>query len=241
MATQRAVILPDGIKIEYTLERKSVKNVNLRIKEGGKVYVSAAPQVPTHRIDELVRQNAEYILNCQNTVREREKKMHEYDDNSVAQLWGNKMQVVYKERVCVRGDGSEWSFSGDVLTVMLKTPDDPKAQARAKEACLRNIAEWVIGEICELEYPKFMPYGVEMPEIRMRKMKKAWGSCQPERGILTFNTELVRANPDCIRYVVVHEFCHFVHPNHSPAFRALLTELMPDWKARKKLLDETVI
>ena len=36
--------------------------------------------------------------------------------------------------------------------------------------------------------------------------------------------------------VTLHELCHFVHPDHSKDFYALLQTLMPDWKARKKLL-----
>ena len=36
--------------------------------------------------------------------------------------------------------------------------------------------------------------------------------------------------------VTLHELCHFVHPDHSKDFYALMQTLMPDWKARKKLL-----
>jgi predicted metal-dependent hydrolase len=38
---------------------------------------------------------------------------------------------------------------------------------------------------------------------------------------------------------VMHEFCHFVHPNHSKQFYAFLTMLMPDWKQRKETLDKS--
>ncbi len=36
--------------------------------------------------------------------------------------------------------------------------------------------------------------------------------------------------------MVVHEFCHFAHPNHSPAFWAAVARVMPDYKARQALL-----
>ena len=42
-------------------------------------------------------------------------------------------------------------------------------------------------------------------------------------------------------YVVMHEYCHFLQPDHSPAFHGLMTRLMPDWKERKKLLDESAV
>lgn len=40
-------------------------------------------------------------------------------------------------------------------------------------------------------------------------------------------------------YVVMHEFCHFIHPNHSKQFYAFLAMLMPDWKQRKEILDKS--
>ena len=37
-------------------------------------------------------------------------------------------------------------------------------------------------------------------------------------------------------YVVVHEFCHFAHPDHSPAFWAAVAEVLPDYKQRERVL-----
>ena len=44
------------------------------------------------------------------------------------------------------------------------------------------------------------------------------------------------APAECIEYVVLHEFAHFVHPNHSKDFYALVEKLMPDWKERREML-----
>jgi len=38
--------------------------------------------------------------------------------------------------------------------------------------------------------------------------------------------------------VVYHEFCHFLHPDHSKKFYACLSKFVPDWKERKKRLGE---
>jgi predicted metal-dependent hydrolase len=45
----------------------------------------------------------------------------------------------------------------------------------------------------------------------------------------------------CIDYVVAHELCHLKHPNHSPAFYALLAQVMPDWRRRKERLETAVL
>ena len=80
-----------------------------------------------------------------------------------------------------------------------------------------------------------------MPKLRIRDMDTRWGSCLAKKGIITLNKRLLEVPRDCIEYVVIHEFCHFIHPNHSKKFYDFLTMLMPDWKARKKVLDQNIV
>jgi len=84
-------------------------------------------------------------------------------------------------------------------------------------------------------------YGVPAPtSVTFRRMEKRWGSCTKAGGIL-LNTELAHVPVPCIDYVVTHELCHLKHPNHSPAFYALLTQVMPDWRQRKERLEIAVL
>ena len=53
---------------------------------------------------------------------------------------------------------------------------------------------------------------------------------------ITFALQLYNMPEAAQIYVVVHEYCHFLQPNHSPAFWAEVAKLMPDWKARRDLL-----
>ena len=79
--------------------------------------------------------------------------------------------------------------------------------------------------LCAQYYPLFAatcPRG-EMPRIAVRDMSTRWGSCS----LMPLPAQ---------EYVVVHEFCHFAHPNHSPAFWAAVARVMPDYKARQALL-----
>ena len=48
-------------KIEYELERKPVKNINLRIKADRTVFVSAAEVISEEIIDRFLLSKAEYI------------------------------------------------------------------------------------------------------------------------------------------------------------------------------------
>ncbi|MBE6620077.1 MAG: M48 family metallopeptidase [Ruminococcaceae bacterium] len=124
-------------------------------------------------------------------------------------------------------------------------PELPAAEQRAKkeqllaiiQACHRNVI-----------LPRFAALNLPMTEeqrqfitsptaIRIHPMKSRWGSCNVKKGTLNFNLYLIDQLPECIEYVVMHEFAHFVQPDHSPAYHALMTALMPDWKGRKAKLN----
>ena len=55
-------------------------------------------------------------------------------------------------------------------------------------------------------------------------MTSRWGVCYMKRRQITFALQLYNMPPAAQIYVVVHEYCHFLQPNHSPAF-------WPRWKS----------
>lgn len=83
-------------------------------------------------------------------------------------------------------------------------------------------------------------YGIERPQITLRRMSRRWGSSSGNGRIL-LNTELVKAPVHCIDYVIMHELCHQKHPNHSPSFFRLLSRCLPDWEPRKERLERVTV
>ncbi|MBP0971742.1 MAG: M48 family metallopeptidase [Oscillospiraceae bacterium] len=57
---------------------------------------------------------------------------------------------------------------------------------------------------------------------------------------IALNRRLIEAPKNCIEYVVTHEFCHLVYPNHSKQFYALLQVMLPDWRESKDLLENVL-
>ena len=86
-------------------------------------------------------------------------------------------------------------------------------------------------------YPAFAEVlGGHKPVIKVRSMTSRWGVCFMAKRQITFALQLYHMPPAAQIYVVVHEYCHFLQPNHSPAFWAEVAKLLPDWKARRALL-----
>jgi len=79
--------------------------------------------------------------------------------------------------------------------------------------------------------------GIEEPPLFIRKMGTRWGSCS-SKGRINLNLELIKASKECIDYVVMHELCHLKAPSHGPKFWRLMAKLMPDYKERKRKLNQ---
>lgn len=93
-------------------------------------------------------------------------------------------------------------------------------------------------ELCKRVYPYFESRRIEFPQIKFKKMVSMWGSCYPQRGILTFNLNLMYAPIECIEYVVLHEFTHFICADHSKRFYSELERVCPNWKECREKLKE---
>lgn len=226
--------------ITYELTRKDVKNVNLRIDAKGMIKVSASRRVPVDYIEDFLREKQEAILSAVEHARQREmdreKEMDKaprlYADHEQLRLLGRVLEIkVIKSRT------ENISVEDNCLCFYVKNPQDVRHKEILYEKWLKAYQREVYERICHQVYDIFLQFGVSYPEIRIRRMTARWGSCQPYKGIITLNSRLIETPPACIEYVAVHEFSHLIYPNHSKAFHALMTKLMPDWKQRKKLLN----
>ena len=229
-------ILLNDREVVYTLERKNVKNINLRIKADQSVYISANPGVSQATIDVLLNEKSAYILNALDRYAELSKyapKPKQYVDGESFRILGHdrRLKVVCGKKNMVESDES-------FITLTVKDASDMVLKKKILDKWLQKQCKDTVQSICETVYPKFQKYGVDYPQLRFRSMVSRWGSCQPKRGLLTFNYALVEAPVSCIEYVVTHEFTHFLQPNHSKKFYVQLAMFMPDWKERKNMLEK---
>ena len=77
--------------------------------------------------------------------------------------------------------------------------------------------------------------GVTPASVRITSAKTRFGSCSGKNG-LCFSLYLMQYPQEAVDYVVVHELAHIRHHDHSPAFYAEVAKVLPDYKARMKLL-----
>ncbi len=81
-----------------------------------------------------------------------------------------------------------------------------------------------------------IPWLAAVPTWRVRTMRRRWGSCTGS-GVITLNTHLIKAPPQCLDYVLLHEIAHLQEHNHSQRYYAVLERLLPNWKAVRRELE----
>lgn len=135
-----------------------------------------------------------------------------------------------------QGSPQQGQLADGRLQLTLREPTDPAQvkrllerwyRARAHEIFTARLAHWS-------DHPVYR--GLQQPPLRLRRMRRRWGSCSA-RGVITLNTCLVERRLELIDYVVVHELCHLRVFNHSARFYALLEAILPDWRQRRRALE----
>ena len=71
--------------------------------------------------------------------------------------------------------------------------------------------------------------------ITLRDTRSRWGSCSSS-GALSYSWRLIMAPPEVLDYVAAHEVAHLAEMNHSPAFWAVVSDLMPGYGAQRAWL-----
>ena len=251
-------VTTDTSTVSYTLIRKNVRNINLRVKTDCSVVVSADSAVPETYIDDFVRSKIPFILNAFDKIKQEENQAVaplRFVTGEQALLLGRRLRLRVEpvQRQLVPGFISQWQegrityFSRnkngeavfcleECLYMYTKEPEDELHKRQLYESWQKIQAKLVCGQSGRRFYPVFQKLGVAWPVIKIRKMRSRWGSCIPGKQKVTFNSQLVEKPLESIEYVVVHEFAHFIHPDHSRAFYGLVEQILPDWKERKELL-----
>lgn len=232
MNTEQRTVILCGERVTYSFIRKKIKRVNLRVKADLSVTVSAPVSFSAARADEFVISHEKFVIN--NLKKFSSDNWKKNVQPSFAS--GEKISVfgaLYTLRF-LRGKNKVMFSGGDILIFT------PNALAEEAEAAFNKFVysecKRVFTELLTRYYPYFKRYVGEFPYLILRSMKTAWGTCNPKKNKITLNLKLFYKPMAAVEYVVVHEYCHYIQLNHSPAFYAEVAKIMPDYKERALLL-----
>ena len=236
-SAQNASISKNDLELKYILTRKNVKNINVRVKLDGSINVSANYATDKKEIERFLISKMGYLLKIQSMFKasaHQKPQPKQYVNGESFYILGKHLRLSVIESI-----EENVTINGSYIILAVRDTANYTHKKQAISNFLREQCKAVFREISLDTHKLFLKYGVDIPEIKVRAMKTRWGSCLTQKNIITLNPKLLEVPRNCIEYVILHEYCHFIHPNHSKDFYAFVSMLMPDWKERKKQLELT--
>lgn len=225
-----------GKCITYVLVRKAVKNINLRIQSDGVIMVSANRDVPTVFIDEWICSKGKYIMD---STDECASQRHQWKPEDILSDGGEFSFLGEPQKVSVlEGEKEQVYIEEGKLFLIVREKSNQVRQQKLLKIWISEQCGEVFTPVCHNIHEMLHGYGLVFPNIKIRRMVSMWGSCRPLKNEITLNSRLLETPYSCIEYVVLHEFAHFIHPNHSKEFYEFLGSWMPDWKERQTYLKQ---
>ncbi len=186
-----------------------MKNLRLRVKADGNVYVSAPYGVSQKAIDGFVESRTDWI-------REQREKLSEIVPSSPSELTDGSVITLFGRQyvvIVIEGVGEPYT-DGEKLVVPLRDGESPETAVLAFMAkeCRRLCTDAVKA------YLDHAGYKGSLVSLEFRYLKSRWGSYNKQKNKITFNLALCKLPEKFISYVAAHEVAHiFVH-NHSDDF-----------------------
>ena len=226
-------VIFNGREIEYSIIRKNVKNINLRIRQDSSVVVSASPLVPKAFIEAFVTENAEKILKAMDKMNAKAALQPEFENGSTVKLLGKSYTLEI-----IESSSNSYYVDENKITLYVKESDKMVNRQSTYNLLLVNTSKVVFPKLLKECYPPFEKVCGSVPELKIKTLKSQWGNCYHKRNLITLNSRLAAYDFNVIRSVIYHEYCHFVHHNHSKEFYSLLGSVMPDWKRYDRVLKQ---
>lgn len=199
--------------IAYKIRRSRRKTMSLNIERDGSVLVRAPLGTQERTIEEFVSRHRD---------------------------WLQKKLLEFRPAALDLSDGAELVLFGAPYTIKsgrTRIADDTVflPQEGRKEALIRLLKRFT-GEVMEM-YTRQLArrLGFCVQGVSVNSARGRWGSCSRE-GVIHYSFRIAFLPTALVEYIAVHELCHTVCFDHSPAFWAQVESCLPDWKERRSAL-----
>jgi predicted metal-dependent hydrolase len=231
VATERRRIHVSGIPVEIV--RKDIKNLHVGVyPPSGRVRVAA----PLRLDDDAVRLA---VVSRLGWIRRQQAVFEQQDRQSEREMVTGESHYFqgcrYRLNV-VEHDAppSVWLPNNTTMELRVR----PETNAAARGAALQLWYRQRLREQISPLLAKWQPrVGVTVAEVRVRKMKTRWGSCNSAARRVWLNLELAKKPTACLEYILVHEMVHLFERHHNDRFREFMDALMPSWRLSRDELN----
>jgi len=231
VSPDRYQIEVDGIGVEVV--RKSVKNVRLSVyPPDGRVRVA----VPLRIGDDAVRLA---VVKHLGWIRRKQVELAQRPRTPKLQMVTGESHYFegrpYLLNVREGGGKGGVRLVGDTMLDLCVPPGcDRDARNEVLQGWYRQQLRAQVPSLLSKWEPRV---GKKVAEVRIRRMKTRWGTCNIQAARVWLNLELIKKPVACLEYVLVHEMVHLHVRLHNRRFHAWMDRLMPTWRVHRDELN----
>ena len=212
--------------MEYTVTKKRIKNFIIKIYPDLRIAVSVPLHASNKDIENFIQSKKEWV----EITLKKIKKVKENKNN----LKENVIKILGKEieKKIIESDLERIRLTDTSIYIYLKNINNAEIE--------KKLLEWKIEKLKAIldeyltKYTKLLNRNINYYQIK--KLSSAWGIYHKKENYISFNSDLIEKDIECIEYVVLHELCHMFYMNHQKDFWTLVEKYMPDYKVRRKNL-----
>lgn len=224
-------------ELQVETVRKNIKNIHLGVyPPNGRIRIA----VPLKTSDELIKL---FIITKLYWIKKQQKQFlkqerqtpREYVTGETHYFFGKsyRLNVIYTNEL-IKIEIRKKKF----IDLYIR----PNTTVKQREELFENFYRSELYNILPKLIKKWeKKVGVKIKEVKIKKMKTKWGTCNSKDKRIWLNLELVKKPFNCIDYVLVHELIHLIEKNHSEKFFQIINSIMPHWQSYKNELNQSIL
>ena len=213
-----------GISVEVV--HKDIKNFYIGVHPpNGHVRVSAPLHFDEDAIRMAVITRLAWIRRKQAEFAKQERQpQREFVTGESHYFEGRRYRLDVIEQDC---PPKVWLPNNTKIALSVRPGSDRAKRQAVMQRWYRQHLRAQLPPLLEKWEPKL---GVSVNEVRIKRMKTLWGSCNIKAKRIWLNLELVKKPKSCLVYVLVHEMVHLLERHHNDRFRELMDKFLPQWR-----------
>lgn len=218
-------------KIQFAIRKsKRKKTIAIQVQPNSTVIVLTPQLIEVEKIKKIVLKRAKWIIKKQEILRQLKNNVPQKDFVS-----GETFPFLGRQyRLKVIRSASEYEKNCGIhnrrLHVLINSNLKDKA---ASKIVRKKLIEWYTEQAKEKINERIQKYsksiGQYPKKIIIKNQEKRWGSCS-HSGTLRLNWKTVMMPISVFDYIIVHELCHLIYPNHSKKFWQTVATIIPNFK-----------
>lgn len=211
--------------------RRNTRNINLRIHTDGSLRISCPYQMPVSEIQKFIEEKRDWL----NLHLQEMNRKDGFDPTGAVSGKARYLGKEYPVRI-ISGDGRKMEITDNEIIYYSDTKDPEVLRKIFYDHAAEDLIALVREKRKQWDKKICLAHHRLPPKITVKYMTSRWGSCTPQRNHISLSLRLMHYPVDGLDYVLLHEYVHFLVPDHSSLFYDTVSRYMPDWRQKDAVL-----